>query len=89
MRNVETKENSQRRLNNNNVVIKHSQGPLVLSQGLGIIFWVYPVSCLTDTKAPGGEVNYMLTRLFPGLELPQFWELTAKKWEQAHPAPED
>ena len=33
-RNVETKENSQRRLNNNNVVIKHSQGPLVLSQGL-------------------------------------------------------
>ena len=33
-RNVETKENSQRRLTNNNVVIKHSQGPLVLSQGL-------------------------------------------------------
>ena len=34
MRNVETKENSQRTLNNNYVVIKHSQGPLVLSQGL-------------------------------------------------------
>ena len=33
VRNTETKENSQRRLNNN-VVIKHSQGPLVLSQGL-------------------------------------------------------
>ena len=33
VRNAETKENSQRRLNNN-VVIKHSQGPLVLSQGL-------------------------------------------------------
>ena len=32
--NIESKENSQRRLNNNNVVIKHSQGPLVLSQGL-------------------------------------------------------
>ena len=31
---VETKGNSQRRLNNNNVVIKHSQGPLVLFQGL-------------------------------------------------------
>ena len=39
MRNVETKENSQRRLMNNNVVIKHSQGPLVPSQGLWIIFW--------------------------------------------------
>ena len=34
VRNMETKENSQRRLNNNDVVIKHSQGPLVLSQGL-------------------------------------------------------
>ena len=33
VRNVEAKESSQRRLNNNNVVIKHSQGPLVLSQG--------------------------------------------------------
>ena len=34
VRNAETKENSQRRPNNNNVVIKHSQGPLVPSQGL-------------------------------------------------------
>ena len=34
VRNAETKENSQGRLNNNNVVINHSQGPLVLSQGL-------------------------------------------------------
>ena len=34
VRNIETKENSLKRLNNNNVVIKHSQGPLVLSQGL-------------------------------------------------------
>ena len=33
VRDAETKENSQRRLNNNGV-IKHSQGPLVLSQGL-------------------------------------------------------
>ena len=33
VRNAETKGNCQRRLNNN-VVIKHSQGPLVLSQGL-------------------------------------------------------
>ena len=34
VRNAETKKNSQRRLSNNNVVIKNSQGPLVLSQGL-------------------------------------------------------
>ena len=34
VRNAETKENDQRRLNNNNIIIKHSQGPLVLSQGL-------------------------------------------------------
>ena len=35
LRNVETKGNCQKRLNNkNNVGIKHSQGPLVLSQGL-------------------------------------------------------
>ena len=34
MRKAETKENRQRKLNNNNVVIKHSQGLLVLSQGL-------------------------------------------------------
>ena len=33
MRNAETKENSQRRPNNNNVVIKQSQGPLAPSQG--------------------------------------------------------
>ena len=38
MRKAETKENSQRRPNNNNVVIKHSQGPLVPSQGLNTIF---------------------------------------------------
>ena len=34
VRNVETKGNNQRRLDNNNVVIEHSQGPLALSQGL-------------------------------------------------------
>ena len=34
VRNAKTKENSQRRLNNNNIVIKHSQGLLVPSQGL-------------------------------------------------------
>ena len=30
----------------------------------------------------------MMTRLYPGLELPQFWELTAKKWEQMDPGTE-
>ena len=34
MKNTETKENSQRRPNNNNVVIKHKQGHLAPSQGL-------------------------------------------------------
>lgn len=34
VRNVGTKENSQRRLKNNNLVIKHSQGLSALSQGL-------------------------------------------------------
>ena len=34
VRNVETKENSQKRLNSKNVVTKHGQGPLVLSQAL-------------------------------------------------------
>jgi len=27
LRNTETKENDQRRLNNNNIIIRHSQGP--------------------------------------------------------------
>ena len=34
LRNAETKENSQRKPNTNNVVIKHRQGDLVPSQGL-------------------------------------------------------
>ena len=38
LRNVDTKEKGQKRLNNNNVVIKHNQGPSALSQGLEIIF---------------------------------------------------
>ena len=43
MRNAETKENSQRRPNNNNVVIKHSKGYLAPSQRLYIIVWA--ISC--------------------------------------------
>ena len=34
VRNAKTKENSQRTPNNNNVVIKHSEGLLIPSQGL-------------------------------------------------------
>ena len=34
VRDAETKKNSLRRLNNNIIVIKHSQGPLVLSPEL-------------------------------------------------------
>ena len=30
-----------------------------------------PVSCLTDTRTPGGEVNCVTPRLCPGHELPQ------------------
>ena len=56
VRNIETKENSLKRLNNNNVVIKHSQGPLVLSQGLWIIFWAK--SCkLSYRYQTDGKVN--------------------------------
>ena len=31
----------------------------------------------------------MMTRLYSGHELPQFWELTAKKWEQVDPETEE
>ena len=41
-----------------------------------------------DTKAAGGEVNYRATGLHPGHELPQFRELTGKKWEQMGPETE-
>ena len=50
MRNSEAKENSQRRPNNNNVVIKYSQGPLVLSRSL--YAEPYPVNSLIDTESP-------------------------------------
>ena len=40
------------------------------------------MSCLIDTKTPGGEVSYMMASLYPGHDLPQFQELAAKKWEQ-------
>ena len=43
------------------------------------------MSCLKDTKTPGGKVNCSMTRLSPGLELPQFWKLTTKKMRTSAP----
>ena len=47
------------------------------------------MSCLIDIKTSGGEINYLMTRLYPEHELPQFQELAAKKWEQVDPGTED
>ena len=47
------------------------------------------MSYLIDTKIADGEVNYMMTRLYPGHELPQFQELVTKKSEQVDPGTED
>ena len=82
IRNAETKENSQRSLNSNDVVIKPSQGPLVLSQGYREYPEPHPMSYLTGTKTSGGEVNCMMTGLYSGHEFPQFWELASirNKW---------
>ena len=35
------------------------------------------------------EVNYRMTRLHPGLELPQCQEVATKKWEQMDPGTKD
>ena len=47
------------------------------------------MSCFIDTKTPGGEDNYTMTRLYPGHELPQFQGLITKKFEQMDPGTED
>ena len=46
------------------------------------------MSCLIDTKAAGGEVNYRATGLHPGHELPQFRQLTGKICEKMDPETE-
>ena len=46
------------------------------------------MSCLIATKTSAG-VNYTMTRLDPGHELPPFRELAAKRWEHADPGTED
>ena len=79
VKNTKTKRNNQRRPTNSNVVIKHSQGLVVPSQGLWIIFQAIPCDLSYRYKPQGGEVNYMMTRLYPGHELPQFRDLDAEK----------
>ena len=49
----------------------------------------YPVSCLIGSKAPGGEVNYRMTRRYPGREGPQLREWATNKQEQTDPGTED
>ena len=40
------------------------------------------MSCLIETETPGGEANYMMSRLYRWHELRQFWELGSKKWNK-------
>ena len=47
------------------------------------------MSCLIDTKTPGGKANYMMTRLYPGCELLRFQELATKNREPVNPGTED
>ena len=54
-----------------------------------MIFWAVSCELPYRHKTPGGAVNYMMTALYPGLERPQFWELTTKTWEQVHPGTKD
>ena len=54
-----------------------------------MIFWAMSCELSYRHKTPGGAVNYMMTTLYPGLEHPQFWELTTKTWEQVHPGTKD
>ena len=47
------------------------------------------MSYLIDTKTPGGEVKYMMTRQYPWQKLPQFWELASSEWDQTFHGTED
>ena len=51
-KNAETKENSQRRPNNNNLAIKQSQGLQFLLKSNKEYSEPYPLSCLVDTETP-------------------------------------
>ena len=54
-----------------------------------MIFWAVSCELSYRHKTPGGAVDYMMTTLYPGLERPQFWELTTKTWEQVHTGTKD
>lgn len=74
---MKTKENNQRRPNNS-VVVRHSQGPLALSQELWIIFSA--ISCELSYRY---TTSRLMIRLCPGHELPQFRDLAQRngnKW---------
>ena len=40
------------------------------------------MSCLIDTAIQAEEATHMMTRLYPGHELPQFPELASEEWKQ-------
>ena len=66
MRNAETKENTQRRPNNDNVVTEHSQGPLCsFSRAIDNILSHILRTILELLKRQVEEVNYMMTKLYP------------------------
>ena len=88
VRNAETKEDSQRRPNNNNVVTRHSQGLVVPSQRLEIIFWAISCELMHRYWKPRWKKLTMTTRLYPEHKRPQFREPASKKWEQMDPGTE-
>ena len=72
---------------NKPVVIKQSQGPLVPSQGLGIILWA--VSCELSDRCWNphqvGEVNSLMTRPRPWQKPPPFWEPASRNGNKPTP----
>ena len=60
------KQNSQRRPNNDNVVIKHSQGPLSsFSRAIDNILSHILRNILQLLKCQVEEVNYVMIKLYP------------------------
>ena len=60
------KQNSQRRPNNDNVVIKHSQGPLSsFSRAIDNILSHILRTILQLLKCQVEEVNYVMIKLYP------------------------
>ena len=36
------------------------------------------MSCLIDSRTPGGEVNHMMARIYPWHKLPHFWIMASR-----------